>query len=312
MSTTQNTTIHASGREDLLAVPGVLLGFQPVESVAILCFEGSRVAFAARVDLADAEERASALVAQIAAAATQVDDPFFVLIAYGQDTDQCALALTRLSHPLTSLEFTIRETLMTNGTRYWSLNDDNEAVDHGPLDSSRITAEAVAQGVNMHKSREEVVREVETWEPLGIFDAELVKDGETASPEGVVEAMRDWIACQYTSITPEDALTLAVAFAQPETAAYVVDQFDQDLADQAWPYLVQARQTAPSGVVNDTLIVLGFAAWISGRGAALTSILQQIDYTAGNPLARILRLSHDLGVNPAKWVADNAAQREVK
>lgn len=283
-------------RADLLAVPAVLFGFHPAESCVVMGMVGSTVGFTARLDLDWHLRGPRQISAQISNAAHEVGADEFVILGYAADPDLAFLSVTELTAALGPTR--VRESLVTDGTRYWSL-DDGEPFPF-EFDTSSVAAQAVYEGRVISHDRAEAVSAVETWHPASPSEVDRVVEAleETADPED-----RLWeLLLAEDRLSDDDALELALLLSDAELADGVVGAFTIESAKAAWPNLLRARTVVPEEGQGEVLAVLAMASWLRGGGAEYTSLIEQLGRVApDHPVTGTLEVMHQLGIPPSRW-----------
>ena len=290
--------LRATGRADLLALPSVLLGFTPTRSVVVIGFRHGRVEFCARFDLDLPLDEVEPVIGQVVAAADNSGAEECVVLGYGELLE--AEAMVRRT--LTCLgDLAPRPALLTDETSTWTLDRDGWLSQfHDP--ASSLAAEAVYHGVSICGDRAAAVAPVVSRkdvapEDLGFARARLASlsiDGALDLLGGYVESM--------SALTDFDALFLALLLEHEECAAAVVARLSLHTAEAMWPNLVAARQVAPPSAEANVLGLLGIASFFSGRGAAHTSCVEQLErMDPDNPVLGLARAMHRAALPPNRW-----------
>lgn len=289
-------TMKCTSRADLLAIPAVMFGFHPAESVVIMGMRGSTVEFTARIDLDWHLHGTEQIVAQLMSAAEHVSTEDFIILGYGADPDLAFLSVTELISLLGARH--VREALVTDGTSYWSL-DDGEPLQFD-FDSSAVAAQAVYEGRLISDSREAMVAQVEDWAPA--------TEEEVAAQEsylrGVARPDRLFSRLLESArpLAAEEALQLALYLGEQLRCDRLVGNLTVERAKRIWPNLTAARRVAPPSAEINTIAVLAMAAWLRGGGAEYTSCVEQLETRAPeHPVSQVLARMHHLGIPPRMW-----------
>lgn len=290
--------LRGTTRADLLAIPAVLLGFHPTDSCVLLALSGKSVAFCARLDLDWFVYHFDDVADQIINASSQVEDCRFVLIGFG-DPDLAGLAVTELASVVG--ESRVLDAMLTDGRTTWVLDADLQLHEIEPH-TSALEAQAVYEGVRICADREEAVAPVEQHMPLP--EAEVVAAEKLVgalSPEDAMDLLAD-LAESKEPLTPTEACILAVLLGDEDRLGALLIRLSTTNADAVWPNLVAARRVAPEDAEANVISLLGMASWLSGRGAAQTSCLEQLAHSApGHAVTSLLRRLHRYGVPPSRW-----------
>ena len=290
--------LRGTTRADLLAMPSVLLGFHPTDSCVVLALSGKSVAFCARLDLDWFVYHFDDVADQIINASSQVEDCRFVLIGFG-DPDQAGLAVTELASVVG--ESRVLDAMVTNGQTTWVLDADLQ-VHEIECHTSALEAQAVYEGVRICADREEAVAPVEQHVPLPDPEVAAAQSLVRAlSPEDAMDLLAD-LAESEERLTPTEACTLAVLLGDEDRLGALLTRLSITNADAVWPNLVAARRVAPEDVEANVISLLGMASWLSGRGAAQTSCLEQLARSdPRHAVASLLRRLHQCGIPPRRW-----------
>lgn len=279
-------------------MPAVLLGFHPSDSCVVMGLEGATVSFCARLELDWFSTHFDQVAAQVLDASGQIPGCRFVLIGFG-DPDVAAISVTELAGVVRPER--VLEALVADGERYWSLTAD-DGVHEYAFDASALAAQAVYEGVRISASRRQAVAPVEAWEPRPAGEESAAAAWVDSMGADAAMELLAGLAEAATPPEPEDALILATLLADEDRAAAVLTSLTTGNADRVWSNLVAARRVAPRSAQANCVALLGMASWLSGRGAAQTSCLEQMerldpDHTIGGLLAT----THRHGIPPRRW-----------
>ena len=95
---------------------------------------------------------------------------------------------------------------------------------------------------------------------------------------------------------------IIVLLADEDRFSAVLTQLTTTSADAYWERLVEARAVCPERHEPNLLALLALASWLSGRGAAHASCLDQLARRSpGHPVLGLLSRLHRDGVPPRFW-----------
>lgn len=279
-------------------MPAVLLGFHPTDSCVVLGFEGSMVAFCARLDLDWFVTHFDQVADQIVSASSQVPGCRFALIGFG-DPDLASLSVVEMAG-VVGQSRTV-DLLVTDGRTYWSLVDGLEPQEF-TFDTSSVAAQAVYEGVRISADRAGAVAPVETSDPA---PEDLVTSSRAVvasmSDQETMELLADLVS-SAEALPAARALLLAVLVEDEDRMAAVLTQLTRATSEVAWINLAAARRVAPPESEANVLALLGMASWLSGHGAAHTSCLEQLQRIApGHAVGSLVEMVHRDGIPPRRW-----------
>ncbi|GAA4906615.1 hypothetical protein GCM10025789_27540 [Tessaracoccus lubricantis] len=292
--------LRGTTRADLLALPSFMFGFHPQDSVVLLGMQGKVVSFSCRLEAHWFHHHFEQVAEQILNAASQLSDVRFILMGYSHDVDLAWASVMELADVLGPERVT--EALVTDGTHYWSLTDDEGPVQYD-FDASPVAAHAVYNGVVIHASREEAVAPVHLWEPAerGAVEAALAAVADL-DEDGAMEELAGLAEQQPPIEDPDSALKLACLLLDADRAAALLTRLNSTTAEVIWPNLLAARQLAPVSAQPTTVALLGMASWLAGRGAQATACLEQMaTLDPDNPVGQVLSTVHRNGISPRVW-----------
>ena len=290
--------LRGTTRADLIAMPTVLLGFHPSNSCVVMGLSGATVAFCARLELDWFVHHFDQVADQIINASAQVDGCRFVIIGYGEP-DLACLAVTELASVVG--ESRVLDSLVTDGRSTWMLDHDLEPREIA-ASSSSIEAQAVYEGIRICADRREAVAPVERHAPLPPEEVDAAVALVTSlSPAAGMELLEQ-LAESSEPLSRTDACVLAVLLEDEDRMAALLVRLRMATADTVWPHLVAARPAATPESEDNVVALLGIASWLSGRGAAQTSCLEQLARrNPGHEIGRILDTIHRNGIPPRRW-----------
>lgn len=252
-----STTLRGRSTCDLLAIPAILFGFQPDESVVVLAVSGGRIEFGARLDVALNNRDRAAALHQVEAALRNIAPCRLVVIGFGRDPEDTHAAVVIAARMLGP---DVETVLLSNGERYWEVIFPREPLGEGtPYDmrESEIAAQAVFAGLPLHVSRAEAVSAVQP-PPLhrrGAL-AELLDDagslvaGLQADERGA-ELRRLFASGSVLSL--RDAALLVCLVQDVDLMWEAFAQLDSDSAAVVHDRLVEARAVAVDSVAPNLL-----------------------------------------------------------
>jgi Domain of unknown function (DUF4192) len=212
--------IKLTSPHELLAVVPYLLGFNPTNSIMVVCLRDHRLGLAQRLDLPqDTHDVASALLPSL-----MTENPDAVILIGFEDNEGESLpALEALTTALQSSAMRIHDRIVVRDGRWWSLDCHNpnccpaegSSVPE-PADVSGVVAEFVGRGVAPHLDRESLARQVEAGLQAAAV-ATAIRSGEKvvdcpAFPRAELFAARPRILDpEALAITVEDAARAALS-----------------------------------------------------------------------------------------------------
>ena len=290
--------LRGTTRADLLAMPAVLLGFHPTHSCVVMGLSGTTVAFCARLEVDWFVHHFDDVADQIINASSQVEGCRFVIIGYG-DPDLAGLAVTELAAVVG--EARVIDALVTDGRTTWALDADLEAHEIESTSSS-LEAQAVYEGIRICGDRGEAVAPVEFHSPPPSREVAAAEVLVAALPPGQALDLLEQLAESPAQLNPSEACLLSVLLEDEDRMGAVLARLSMDTADRIWPHLVSARQSATPQSEANVLALLGIASWLSGRGAAQTSCLEQLArISPGHELGGLLARVHRDAIPPRRW-----------
>lgn len=293
----QTPLIRGNSRADLLALPAIMLGFHPQQSCVVLALEGPTVRFCMRVNLDWFAADFDGIADQLLNAADQAGADGFVLIGFG-DPDVASITVAELVEVLGPEQ--VIEALVADGGRYWSMLSPDEAVGYR-FDTSTVAAQAVYHGVNVCQDRDSAVAPVTLSSPPA---GHVIQAAERHVAQLDADAGMDLLEslAEADKIRPQDALLLAVLLDDEARFGELLNRLRTWTAERYWARLVEARAVCPARFEANVLALLAVASWLSGRGAAQTSCLEQLSVRApSHPVLSMLSRLHRDGVPPRLW-----------
>ncbi|MCC2592657.1 DUF4192 domain-containing protein [Tessaracoccus sp. OS52] len=303
---TSQTILRGSSRADLLCIPSIMLGFHPAESVVVVGMHGKRVEFCARLDLVQSADELRGAIEQILNARDNKPGTNFVLLGFGREVTEVTGVVNHLTSILGDL---VTDAVITNGTRYWNLDNCAPTPQEGipfEFSASALAAQAVFEGMAVRGSREEAVAAV--MPPPAHERAEIAERVDQAFARvmrlDLDEAMRLFRGLLESdeALTPDDAAELAVLLQLPECLAEFLAQVTTESARRAHPRLLQARATADPECEPDVLAALAVACWLAGEGAQQNECMTQLqELEPRHPVLLLLEELHHKALPPSWW-----------
>jgi hypothetical protein len=290
-------SIRGSSRADLLAIPPVVFGYHPRDSLVVLALHGGVLQMSARLSLDWHLTHYEATVAQMSAAIENVPGCRFVLAGYGERERAMASVLELadvVGHCL------VIDAVVTDGELSWGLGDD--VAEPYRFEDTAVAAQAVFAGVTIARSREEAVAPVTEHRPASRRRVEKVEQEVAQLPRG--KALRRFARLieREEPLSPSQALRLAVHLGDDDAMVSALAALGARNADRVWHNVVAARRVCPPRYEANVLAILAAASWLSGRGAAQTACLEQLGeidpvHVVGGYMAQV----HREGRPPGSW-----------
>lgn len=302
----QSTPVLGSGMADLLAIPALMLEFQPTDSVVAVCLRGNKVQFCARSDLDLAGEDLEVTAGQLVKAMRNTSGREFVLLGFGRDLPRVRDALVALGDCLGGL---VTVVVASNHERYWELEDGvlpSHDGDPYTAAESPVTAHAVLNGVPLSRSRSEAVAVVQR--PPAHLRAGVSTRLEdafervlTLDPDDRIELFGRLMGSE-DPLGPDDAAELAALFVVPECNAEFLCQLGAETADRFQARLLEARAAADEECEAAVLGPLALACWRVGKGALMNECLVQLyDVAPHAPVLSVLDKLVSESTPPCDW-----------
>lgn len=305
---TPDALIAQSPEEVLAAVP-YLLTFHPTESFVVVALSGRRVVLSARVDLEHARHEAPRLARVVGENGADA----LILIGFCRPAVETRALITELMEEFA--EFTIRDALLSDGERWWSLlcDDPDCCPPEGtPYDISttRFAAEAVAAGLPALRNRSELSRQVagpvaepDITELRAVFEEVLpeLAGWDAAQRRGRIRRL---VARYHPSggLSDTECVQLAVLSHDPIARDEVLSRLrrvDAPRQVALWGQVVN-RSLAPFEV--GPLALLALAAWLTGNGALQVVCMERAEQiNPGFSLLSLLNDIHDRAIPPIRW-----------
>ena len=300
--------IHGTTTDDLISIPGVMLGFRPTESLVVLGIgkDNTRILFCARLDADHAQQDREAMAQQINNACDRAEAGSLAVIGYSAAPTDMAVTIEALT---TALDYPVTESLAVTPSRWWRVVGACIAGDGTPytVETADLSLQAIVAGVSVAKDRAATVAQVygpgEDHPELSELiehharAAALVEQMETtAQREATIE-----LVSSETELTRAQAIHLA-ALLNIEEGAVVAEKLNRDNVASWRLRLIEARSLTPAAYANGVLGILGMACWLDKEGAQAVDCLTQIEkLNPGSGIGRILKMLLVKAVDPSNW-----------
>ena len=313
---TELRTVRATSPADLLALVPTFLGFHPADSVVLVTLGSAPSPVHARVDLPVDPRDAEGLAAHLAGVVDRNGVGAVALLLYTDDAALAATVVDALVPRLAEVRCAVRCAARADGERWWLLGRPEQ----GPgtpydLGTHPLTAEAVVEGRVMLASRAELagtlvgdpteVEEVETW----LDDAadrlvQLLPSREHLVVEGrwVRHRVRRHLADGQRLDASDVARLLLLLHATVELRDVAWAEMHHGNAREHVTLWLDLVRRSPVELRAAPASLLGFAAWLSGRGAlAWCAVERAQEAQPGYGLAGLLSTALAGGVPPSAW-----------
>lgn len=307
--TTSPPRLVARSPEDVLALVPVLLGFHPSSSLVMLTF-GARRPFHARVDVPRSRRDIAEVVDLLVGPVAREGATSVVLVLYADDTPLVRRLLREVIEGLRGHAVEVKEALRVCGGRWFPMLHHVRSGRLGmPFDISAhpFLAEAVLRGEVMLDSREALARSLEP-------DADAV--AALRGPLALLDPPApDQLAAETAWLRGVVAEGLAgVELGTDRIARLLADLTDPELRERVWTMLerpaaadhvalwTRVLRSAPEGFAAAPAMLLGFSAWLDGRGALAWCALDRcFEEKVTDPLADALAESLLRALPPCVW-----------
>jgi hypothetical protein len=313
---TELRTVRATGPADLLALVPTFLGFHPADSVVLVTLGSAPSPVHARVDLPVDPRDAAGLAAHLAGVVDRNGVGAVALLLYTDDAALAATAVDALVPRLAEVRCAVRCAARADGERWWLLGRPEQ----GPgtpydLGTHPLTAEAVVEGRVMLASRAELagtlvgdpaeVEEVETWlDEAADRLVTLLPSREHLVLEGrwVRHRVRRHLADGRRLAASDVARLLLLLHATVELRDVAWAEMHHGNAREHVTLWLDIVRRSPDELRAAPASLLGFAAWLSGRGAlAWCAVERAQEAQPGYGLAGLLSTALAGGVPPSAW-----------
>jgi len=227
-------TTHAiklTSPHELLAVVPYLLGFNPTNSIMVLCLTNNRLGLTQRLDLPRPEHARQVALALMPSLVVENPDSV-VLIGYENHAGDSEPALESLTAALQSREVEIHDRIIVRNGRWRSLDCHNPACCPlqgspvpEPADVPGVVSEFIGQGISPHPDREALAEQLEAG-PQAESVAKVLRSRQKAIAKTVgsqsvprAELFAAWpriLDPEASVISPEDAALAAMSLLDVE------------------------------------------------------------------------------------------------
>ena len=290
-------SIRGTNRADLLAIPPVVLGYHPQDSLVVLALQGGVLMMSARLCFDWYLTHYEATVAQMSAAIENVPGCRFALAGYGE-RERTTVSLLELADVIG--HHLVVDAVVTDGELSWELGDD--APEPYRFEDTAVAAQAVFAGVSIARSREEAVAPVTEHHPASRRQVARAEQEIGQLPRRKAQRRLARLIEREEALSPPRALRLAVHLGDEDAMVSVLAALGLDNADRVWRNLVAARRVCPPRYEANVLALLAAASWLSGRGAAQTACLEQLgEIDPGHVVGALMAQVHREGRPPSRW-----------
>ena len=301
-------TLRGRNRADLVAMPAVLLGFHPSESLVAIGIVQGRVEFCARIDLVDLAEDICMFTDQLLNASANFDDCGFVLVGFGACPEYTGHLVDDVAVVLGA---SVRDCLVSDDQRYWGVGTYGlEPVEGIPcvFSESMLAADAVYQGVTIEDHRADAVRDVAPPTPRRLADLEGAwEEAMRWGSEADEEALFLELGRLVESSAPLDdaaATRLALLLDDPCLMGEVLSRLSATTAPTMRLRLLEARSCVNDATAPNVVGLLAVACWLDHQGAQQSECMMQLErLDPSHPVLAMLSRFNYLGIPPSRWDA---------
>lgn len=283
---------------DLLATPGIMLGFRPTESCVVMGMVGPRVECLGRTDLCDLTVDLVEVAAQFQQALGGIGAQRVIVIAYAA---QPLLHEENVQLLADSLGLPVIRVLLTDGDRYWDVTDGQAAgLEDGrwAWDDSPLLAEAVYRGRSVDGSRQQSV-------------AQITEGRKNQHPDRIIAVRKELmpdvellgrLTVGTEELTLAQARQLAVCVEDPECAAELLNQLEVGSADRLRRHLLAAWRVSDDVAAPHVGSLLGMACWLAGHPAEQVECIRLVaELAPEHPILGLLDHVHRNAYPPSVW-----------
>ncbi len=303
--------------EDVLALVPVLLGFHPSRSLVMLTF-GARRPFHARVDLPESRRDVPGVVDLLVAPVAREGATSVVLVLYADDGPLVRRFVREVTAGLRDHAIEVKEALRVEDGRWFPLLHGVKAGRAGhrfDISAHPFLADAVLRGEVMLESREALAGSLSPDpEAVAAVRGAMTLIGPPACDQLVAETA--WLRGLVVEglagrvPAPDRLARLLVDLTQSELRERVWAMLERPVARAHVDLWTRVLRAAPEGYVAAPAMLLGFAAWLDGRGALAWCALDRcFEEQSGDPLADALAESLLRAVPPSVWDEAMAERR---
>jgi hypothetical protein len=298
--TSPSTILQARTPEDVLAAVPVVLGFEPQQSLVMLTFGGTE-SFHARVDLPPPSEVDEG-IAQLLDPAVLHRATRVLFVVYADDSRASRLAMRRLRQAFGEAGIEVVEVIRVHDGRWFAPGRPGAPPTGVPfdVDNHHFRAQAVAEGIVVHRSRAEL-EELLRPRPEAVDEVARAVRRAVPSPPGELGDLIDLRLDAGRFSTPELArVLLGLQEGEGRDAAMAVMSREAAMAHvRLW---TDAVQRAPAELADAPAAVLAVAAWLAGHGAlAWCAVDRSRAVGPGLTLASLVADLLTRAVPPSAW-----------
>lgn len=289
----------ARSGEDLLALLPILFGFQPQQSLVLVCVPPGP-SMHARVDLGTTLEEVMEGLESLLVPARRhgAERAFLCVLGDLRETARWTRQITRACR---ESGLTVLEMLAADGRRWQPLGAPSPS---RPYDvwSHPLVAQAVLDGRVILRSRQELADGLAAVPDLAaqVQEAALRHPVAPATAEQVRASVRRH-ARAATVPDPVEAATLLCSVADPRVCLTLVETTDRAEARRLLPVWTALLRSAPPELAPPVAGLLGFAAWLAGEGALAWCAVDRAGGASAGDLAGVVAQLLEGAVRPDVW-----------
>lgn len=314
-SPTATTSFVARDAGDLVALPPLVLGFHPEESVVMLTFTPSGRSFHARIDLPRSREHQREVARILVQAARTNGVRQAAVLLYTGEARVAADQSRCLIEALVVAGVAVIDALRVHDGRWFSVDDDLDPGTPYDLQTHRFTAEHVVSGGVVRADRAELERSLQECDPprrralqqavsrraatLGIGRSTLRREALWTRERLLALAEG---AQPPQPLSDDDAARVIVACRDPEARDVAWGRLTRESAQALIEPLSDVVRRCPDSCVAPVASLLAFACWLGGDGALAWCAIERCQ--AAEPEHSLARLVADLltaAVSPHRW-----------
>lgn len=317
-------TLHASGPADLLALVPRLIGFHPEDSVVVITVGAAGEPFHARVDLPSDPRGLDELAAYLTEVALRHQVGRLATVVYTSDAELAERFAARLLDLCRTGRPEVVCAVRADGRRWWWLpgrsRDPGTAYD---VRSHPLMAEAVLDGTVVLGSRAELEQSLRCSDPEEVgriaraaadvahrvasaarspFGAPAGRHQLVTEGHWVRRRVRRFLDDGARLDTHDAARLLVLTSVSLEVRDVAWAEMTRQNADRHVELWIDLVRRAPRELRAAPAGLLGFAAWLSGRGAlAWCAVDRALDAQPGYGLASLLTKTLAGAMPPSAW-----------
>jgi len=296
-------TFRAKGPQDLAAAVPIVLGFQPENSVVMMCFRGA-TPFHARLDLPPAESYFPQAVEALLAPALRHEVSAVAFLFYTPVVRGLPAKLSRLLYrAFMDSGIEVIETVRVHGSTIWPQPPCSSAPHDGiTFDASahHYRTKAVTEGHVVLGSRDSLKAQIAPQEVLVNEFQKVLETTEPLTPNQLNTALGNGLSEGELPLTEAAALLRTM----DGEHFFVAFQAMVDVADarDALRFLLWLIQRTPEADAPTVLPFLALTAWLRGDGAlAWVAVDRLMELKPGSRLGRMVAALLENAVPPQAW-----------